>query len=60
MASILGSETRLQGGNFEMLSRLGEGASGEKCSEELERWLSALEERVTILKTFTTSSEAKW
>jgi hypothetical protein len=32
----------------------------EKARQEVERWVGALEERVAILKGFTTSKEAKW
>lgn len=39
---------------------LGEGASPETFKTEFEKWLSALETRITILKTFLASKEAKW
>lgn len=39
---------------------LGQGASPDTLYAELEKWLNALEERVTILKTFLASKEAKW
>lgn len=39
---------------------LGDGASAESLYGELEKWLAALEERITTLKTFLASSEAKW
>lgn len=38
----------------------GEGTSPEVVKEQLEKWVSALEERVSILKTFLASKEAKW
>lgn len=39
---------------------LGQGASPETLNKEIEEWLAALEERITILKTFLASKEAKW
>ncbi|KAK5070595.1 hypothetical protein LTR64_000268 [Lithohypha guttulata] len=39
---------------------LGEGASADQLSTEFEKWLSALESQVSILKTFLASKEAKW
>ena len=39
---------------------VGEGASQEVVSEKLEEWVSALEERLAILKSFLASPEAKW
>jgi len=41
-------------------SLCGEGTSPETAKEALEKWVSALEQRVTILKTFLASKEAKW
>lgn len=38
----------------------GPGVDGEATREALEKWVNALEERVTILKAFLASSEAKW
>ena len=38
----------------------GPGVDGEATRQALEKWVSALEERVTILKTFLASPEAKW
>lgn len=38
----------------------GEGASSSALAEELEKWLSALEERIRILKDFLASKDAKW
>jgi hypothetical protein len=38
----------------------GEGTSPETTKQALEKWVSALEERVSILKTFLASKEAKW
>lgn len=32
----------------------------ETLNSEMEKWVSALEERIAILKAFTTSKEAKW
>lgn len=39
---------------------LGEGASPDSLAKESEEWLSALEERILILKQFLASKEAKW
>lgn len=39
---------------------LGDGASADQLSTEFEKWLSALESQVSILKTFLASKEAKW
>jgi len=38
----------------------GEGTDPEATKQALEKWVSALEERVAILKTFLASKEAKW
>ncbi|ETN43702.1 uncharacterized protein HMPREF1541_02861 [Cyphellophora europaea CBS 101466] len=38
----------------------GSQVSSEKLTSEVERWVSALEERIAILKTFLASKEAKW
>lgn len=39
---------------------VGPGADTEAAKQELEKWVAALEERVSILKTFLASKEAKW
>lgn len=39
---------------------IGEGTPAEKAQTDLETWLSALEERLTIIKAFVNSKEAKW
>ncbi|KAK5944064.1 hypothetical protein PMZ80_003345 [Knufia obscura] len=39
---------------------LGEGAGAEVFQGEEEKWLGALEERISILKVFLASKEAKW
>ncbi|KAJ4525211.1 hypothetical protein HRR83_000887 [Exophiala dermatitidis] len=38
----------------------GEGADPEATKQALETWVSALEQRVAILKTFLASKDAKW
>ena len=38
----------------------GEGTSSNQVQEQMEKWVSALEERIAILKTFLASPEAKW
>ena len=38
----------------------GEGTSSSQVQEQMEKWVSALEERIAILKTFLASPEAKW
>lgn len=38
----------------------GEGIDPETTKQALEKWVSALEERVAILKAFLASKEAKW
>lgn len=38
----------------------GEGTDPETTRQALEKWVSALEQRVAILKTFLASKEAKW
>lgn len=45
----------------DLYSRMvGPGVDGENARLALEKWVSALEERITILKTFLASPEAKW
>lgn len=39
---------------------IGAGASTDEMSTDFEKWLSALEERIAILKTFLSSKDAKW
>jgi len=39
---------------------VGSGADAEKARQAAEAWLSALEERVAILKSFMATKEAKW
>jgi len=42
-------------------SRLsGEGTDPETTRQELERWVAALEKRVSVLKAFLATKEAKW
>jgi len=42
-------------------SRLsGEGTDPEVTRQELEKWVAALEKRITVLKTFLASKDAKW
>lgn len=38
----------------------GDGVSQQEVDKQLEAWVSALEERIAILKTFLSSPEAKW
>lgn len=38
----------------------GEGTDPEATRKELERWVAGLEKRVTILKTFLATKDAKW
>ena len=39
---------------------LGDGASPDQLVTDAEKWLTALEERIAILKTFLASKDAKW
>lgn len=45
----------------DLYSRMvGPGVDGENARQSLEKWVSALEERIAILKAFLASPEAKW
>ena len=39
---------------------VGDGADPAKAHEQMDKWVTALEERISILKSFMASKEAKW